>query len=93
MQHIVNHGVDIFDRLLHALSAETGLVAVAKLDCLKFTGRSAARSRTSADRTVGQRDFRFDRRISSGVDNLSSDNLLNCKMCQHIGSSTSENEC
>ena len=69
--------VDVGNRLGNALAAEFGLVAVAELKSLKYTGGCAAGSRASADRAVRKINLSLYGRIAAGVNDFSSDNFFN----------------
>ena len=76
-QGVVDDGIDVFDRLLHALAQIAGLVAVAQLEGLKFARGRAAGGHAAADGAVDQRHFRFNGGVSAGVKNLAADDLFN----------------
>ena len=79
-ESVVDDGVDIGDRLGHALAAETLLVAVAQLKRLELARGRTAGSGTSADHAALEHDFRLDGGIAAGVDDLSADDFLDGKI-------------
>ena len=76
--------VDILDRLLHALAAVTGLVAVAQLAGLMDTGGSAGGNGRAADGAVVQRDLDLDGGVAAGVQNLSGHHIYDFKVLFHV---------
>ena len=77
---VTDNGIHIIDSLGHALAAETGLVAVAKLQSLEFAGGSAAGSRAPCDCSVCEIYLRLNGRIAAGVDYFAADDILNFKI-------------
>ena len=79
LQRIVDYSVDVLHCLGNALSAKAALIAITKLQSLKLSGRSSARSCASAYYSTRQNNLCLYCRIASGVDNLSTNYLLDTK--------------
>ena len=58
------------DRLLRALAAVAGLVAVAEFDGLVFAGRGAGGNGGAAEGAGGEADVDLDGRIAAGIDDF-----------------------
>jgi hypothetical protein len=61
---------DVFDGLLHALAAETFLVAVAEFDGFVFAGAGAAGHRRAAERAAAQRHVNFHGGVTARVEDF-----------------------
>ena len=80
----VDDGIDILDSLQNALPAVATLVSVPKLQRLKFPGGRAAGGGPPPHRAAAEIDLCLHCRISSGIDDLSSDYLLDLKMLHRV---------
>ena len=76
-QNLVDDGIDVLHCLGDTLAQITGLVAVTQFQRFELAGGCAAGGSTSADRTVDQIYLSLYSGVSSGIQNLSSDNLFN----------------
>ena len=79
-QHFIDLGVDVLDCFLHTLAEIAGFVAVTQFQCLKFTGRCAGGSSSSADRTVHEENLCLNGRIAAGIHNLTTNDLFNLQV-------------
>ena len=69
------HGVDVLDRLEHALAAVALRVAVAQLDGLARAGGGARGHRRAAERAGVQHHVGFDRGVAARVEDLAAANV------------------
>ena len=76
-QQVANLVVHVRNRLGYALSAIPALIAVSQLQRFELTGGCAARASRSAHGSVYQMHLCLHCRISSGVNNLSSNDFFN----------------
>ena len=75
---------DVFDRLAHALAAETLGIAVAQFQRFEFARARAGRDRRAAHRATSQFHVNFNGRVSARIQNLA---RLNVKNGAHSSSS------
>jgi len=68
-------GVDVLDRLQHALAEVALLVAVAQLDRLARAGRRARRHRGAAHRAALEQHVAFDGGVAATVENFAADDV------------------
>src|SRR3546814_21193350 len=61
-QCLGNGGVDVADRVAHALAAVAGPVAIAQFPRLLAAGRCTRRHHRAAEAAVGERHFSYERR-------------------------------
>lgn len=73
MQYIIDRCIYIVDSFCNTFSKISALIAVTKLQCFKFSCRCAGRSGSSCNCAISQMDFSFYGRISSGIQDFSSD--------------------
>ena len=73
---VADNGVDVVHCLGNALSAESGLVAVAQLKRLELAGGSSAGSCSAGNGAVCEPYLGLNGRISAGIDYLAPDDIL-----------------
>ncbi len=78
-QGVGDFAVHIFYRLQYTLALVALLVAVAQLDRLVLAGGCSAGDGCTSPGSVGQGDFRLDRRIAARIENLPRPNFLNLR--------------
>jgi len=71
-QSFADLAVDCFHRAAHALAAVALGVPVAQLQHLVLAGGRAGGHRRAAERTIGQRDLRFDGGVAARIEDLPS---------------------
>ena len=72
---------DVFDRLSYPFAAVAPGVAVAQLDCLARSGRSAGRNRRHATHAGIKHDFRSHRRVAARIENFVAADILDLGHC------------
>ena len=69
--------VDVLDGLENTLSSVSRLVAVSQFEGFVLAGGSAGRNDGASANAVIEMDFDFDSRISAGIQNFTTMNILN----------------
>ena len=77
LQCLINYSIDIFYSLLHTFAQISALVSVSQFQCLEFTGGCTAGCHAASDGTIYQSYLCFYGRISSGIQNLTSNDFFN----------------
>ena len=76
----IDRSIDVLYCFLYALAKVSALVAIAQLQCFKFSSRCSARRHASSYSAVYQIYLRLHGRIAAGVHNFSSNDLLNLQV-------------
>ena len=74
-QRIVDNCIDIFNSFGNTFSSEAALILISQLKCFEFSCGCSARCCSSSDSSICQINFRLYGRISSWINDLSSNDF------------------